>query len=219
MSLTTAACIVVSVRRHARQQLLLLVENTQLSRSLHKAGSICQAPASASCSCFTVPLIPVSAGYQVSHQRWCPQQKAVYHEHHFLPAGTVIICVELTFCRLQPVLRGSVMRRSCRLSTKHEHRLLKKAEADAADAAAAEAAEEGVSVYPSTVTKAIAGLTTPSLPSPSMFPEDWRMVEELLHDTQVPLLSLLHCCHRYSPCFAMYCTHSRQMSSNSVPCT
>ncbi len=78
------------------------------------------------------------------------------------------------------------MRRSCRLSHKHEHRLLKKAEAEAADAAAAEAAEEAAaSVYPSTVTKAIAGLATPSLPSPSIFPEDWRMVEELLHDGQV----------------------------------
>lgn len=62
---------------------------------------------------------------------------------------------------------------------------MKKAEADAAEAASAEAASEGASVYPSSVTKAIAGLATPSLPSPSMFPEDWRMVEELLHDGQV----------------------------------
>ena len=84
------------------------------------------------------------------------------------------------------VLR-SVMRRSYRLSTKQEHKLLKKAEASAALAAAAEAAVEGISVYPSSVSKAIAGLATPSLPSPSMFPEDWRMVEELLHDGQVSL--------------------------------
>ncbi|KAL3139627.1 hypothetical protein ABBQ38_003943 [Trebouxia sp. C0009 RCD-2024] len=76
------------------------------------------------------------------------------------------------------------MRRSCRLSTKQEHKLLKNAEASAALAAAAEAAVEVTSVYPSSVTKAIAGLATPSLPSPSMFPEDWRMVEELLHDGQ-----------------------------------
>lgn len=82
------------------------------------------------------------------------------------------------------MLLGSVMRRSCRLSTKQEHKLVKKAEASAALAAAAEAAIEGTSVYPSSVTKAIAGLATPSLPSPSMFPEDWRMVEELLHDGQ-----------------------------------
>ena len=93
--------------------------------------------------------------------------------------------MHVTCYRIQPVVRGTVMRRSCRLSTKHEHRLLKQAEADAAETAAAEAAAEGISVYPSTVTKAIAGLATPSLPSPSMFPEDWRMVEELLHDTQV----------------------------------
>ena len=73
------------------------------------------------------------------------------------------------------------MRRSCRLSTKEEHKLLKKAETDAAEAAVAEAAQEGTSVYPSSVTKAIAGLATPALPSPSMFPEDWRMVGELLH--------------------------------------
>lgn len=77
------------------------------------------------------------------------------------------------------------MRRSCRLSTKQEHKLLKQAEASAAQAAAAEAAEEGTSVYPSSVTKAIAGLATPALPSPSMFPEDWRMVEELLREGQV----------------------------------
>ena len=99
-----------------------------------------------------------------------------------------VICTDSTYetyCRLPPVLLGSVMRRSCRLSTKQEHKLVQKAEADAAEAAAAEAALEGTSVYPSSVTKAIAGLATPSLPSPSMFPEDWRTVEELLHDGQV----------------------------------
>lgn len=89
------------------------------------------------------------------------------------------------YCRLQSVLLGTVMRRSCRLSTKQEHKLVKKAEVGAAEAAAAEAAIEGTSVYPSSVTKAIAGLATPSMPSPSMFPEDWRMVEELFHDGQV----------------------------------
>ena len=72
---------------------------------------------------------------------------------------------------------------------------MKKVEADAAEAAAAEAAQEGTSVYPSSVTKAIAGLATPSLPSPSMFPEDWRMVEELLHDGQV--IYSWHCCKPY----------------------
>ena len=92
-------------------------------------------------------------------------------------------------CRLKPVLLGNRMRRSCRLSTKHEHRLLKQAEAEAADAAAAEAAEEAAAVYPSTVTKAIAGLATPSLPSPSMFPDDWRMMHEYLNDGQVPHLA------------------------------
>ena len=121
--------------------------------------------------------------------------------------GLSLTAVDLALCRLQAVLRGSVMRRSCRLSTKHEHRLLKKAEAEAADASAAEAAEEGISVFPSTVTKAIAGLATPSLPSPSMFPEDWRMVEELLYDTQVPFTSMFHSCHRYSSCFPTHCTY------------
>lgn len=87
--------------------------------------------------------------------------------------------------RLKPVLLGNSMRRSCRLSTKHEHRLLKQAEAEAADVAAAEAAEEIAAIYPSTVTKAIAGLATPSLPSPSIFPDDWRMVDEYLRDGQV----------------------------------
>lgn len=62
---------------------------------------------------------------------------------------------------------------------------MKKSEADDAAAAAAEAAVERISVYPSSVTKAIAGLATPLLPSPSMFPDDWRMVEELLQDGQV----------------------------------
>ena len=77
------------------------------------------------------------------------------------------------------------MRRSCRLSLKQEHRLLRQAAAEASDAAAAEAAEEAALMVPSPVTKAIAGLATPSLPSPSMFPEDWRMVEELFQDSQV----------------------------------
>ncbi len=92
------------------------------------------------------------------------------------------------------------MRRSCRLSTKHEHRLLKQAEAVAADAAAAEAAEEAGAVYPSTVTKAIAGLATPSLPSPSMFPDDWRMVHEYLNDGQVPHLAKLDSLHVLQAC-------------------
>ena len=97
----------------------------------------------------------------------------------------VVRLTSLLICRLKPVLLGNRMRRSCRLSNKHEHRLLKQAEAVAADAAAAEAVEEAAAVYPSTVTKAIAGLTTPSLPSPSMFPDDWRMVHEYLNDGQV----------------------------------
>lgn len=105
--------------------------------------------------------------------------------HPVLMHTTYCCCMGVASCRLPPVLLGSVMRRSCRLSTKQEHKLVKKAEASAALAAAAEAAIEGTSVYPSSVTKAIAGLATPSLPSPSMFPEDWRMVEELLHDGQV----------------------------------
>ena len=81
------------------------------------------------------------------------------------------------------------MRRSCRLSTQLEHQMLKQAEAEAADAASAEAAAESALVYPSTVTKAIAGLATPALPSPSIFPEDWRMVEELLQDGQVSFIA------------------------------
>lgn len=102
-------------------------------------------------------------------------------------------------CRLQPALLGSVMRRSCRLSTRQEHKLLKKAEAAAATAAAAEAAVERVFACPSSVTRAIAGLlATPMLPSPSMSPDDWRMVEELLHDGQVNS-------HSNAP---MACTHT-----------
>ena len=77
------------------------------------------------------------------------------------------------------------MRRSCRLSLKQEHRLLKQAAADAIEAADAE--EAAAAVMPSTVSKAIAALATPSLPSPSMFPEDWRMVQELFDDGQVML--------------------------------
>lgn len=82
---------------------------------------------------------------------------------------------------------------------------MKKAEADAAEAAAAEAAQEGASVYPSSVTKAIAGLTTPSLPSPSMFPEDWRMVEELLHDGQV--IYSWQCCNLMYTCLLKQTCH------------
>ena len=61
-------------------------------------------------------------------------------------------------CRFQLALLGSVMRGSCRLSISQEHKLVKKAEPDAAAAAAAEAAVERISAYPSSVTKAIAGL-------------------------------------------------------------
>ena len=84
------------------------------------------------------------------------------------------------------------MRRSHRLSVKHEIRLASKAEYEAAEAAAAatrEASQELNMIVPSSVTKAIAGLATPHLPSPSIFPEDWRMFSELLHDGPVRIQS------------------------------
>ena len=74
------------------------------------------------------------------------------------------------------------------MSVKHEIRLASKAEYEAAEAAAAatrEASQELHMIVPSSVTKAIAGLATPHLPSPSIFPEDWRMFSELLHDGPV----------------------------------
>lgn len=86
------------------------------------------------------------------------------------------------------------MRRSHRCILKHEIRLASKAEHEAAEAAAAaappeaEVPQELTLAVPSTVTKAIAGLATPCLPSPSTFPEDWRMFSELLHDSQVSFL-------------------------------
>lgn len=90
------------------------------------------------------------------------------------------------------------MRRSQRLSVKHEIRLASKADFEHAEAAAAaahvDAPQELSIVVPSTVTKAIAGLATPHLPSPSTFPEDWRMFTELLQDGSVRVYpAIVHC--------------------------
>ena len=77
------------------------------------------------------------------------------------------------------------MRRSHRLSAKHESRLASRAGIEIIEQTVPDATAELNAAVPSTVTKAIAALATPCLPSPSIFPEDWRMISELLHDGQV----------------------------------